>query len=177
MSHPRVAIRRELLDQLKTAMANSVIKSWNKNRFRHYWAAEELPAVSIYTLNETSTVFSEAPRQLKRVVDLAVEVILQANDTLDDQIDNLAEEIENAIHLDETINGTVSDCFMTSSEYIERSEGELQTGALVIRFDATYYTDAPEYRPLPNYEGADILLKPAGGTDEDAIQATADVEQ
>lgn len=175
--HPREQIRLSLLNMLKAAIEPlAVVKTFNMNRFRAYWHEEELPAVSVYGLNENAEVFNEAPRNMRRRLELAVEIVAHGTEGVDNFLDSLALQVENVVFMDETLVGSVSDCRLTATEMIQRTEGETPVGAIVLRFDATYFTDAPEQQSLPPYEGADIKLKPAGSLDEDAIEATANVE-
>lgn len=175
--HQREQIRISVLNMLKAAIEPlAIIKTFNMNRFRAYWHDEEIPALSVYSLSETAEVFNEAPRNLRRRLELAVEIVAHGIEGIDNFLDSVALQVENVVFIDETLNGLVSDCRLTGTEMIQRTEGESPVGAIVLRFDATYFTDAPEQQNLPPYEGADIIIKPSGSLDEDGIEATANVE-
>lgn len=174
--HPRQAIREAMIARLRSMIEPiGVVQSWNTNRFRPLWQDEELPAISVYTLTENAQEFSKAPRELKRELEVAVEIIAQGNARNDDTLDSIALLVEDAVHSDETFGGVCSDCLLTGSELIQQTEGEQITGAIVLRFAVTYYSEAPGDRLLPNYEGADFQVKPPTAVDEDAIKAKADV--
>lgn len=45
----------------------------------------ELPCILIYTQNETSKKFTEAPRQLQRQLNLSIQAVCQLQDGIDDR--------------------------------------------------------------------------------------------
>jgi len=155
--HPRREIRDSVFQILKDKISD--VKSFSKNRFRPYWPAEELPAISIYTLTETSEIYDTAPRNLKRTLTLAVEVIVQDDESSDDIVDKLCLEVENAIHVDETLGSKASDCVLTGTEMIQKKEGDTLTASAILQVDVKYFTDAPAQQDLKDYKGADFTMK------------------
>jgi len=172
--HPRQEIRDSVFAILKDKVKLGV-KAYSKNRFRPYWQDEELPAISVYTLQETSQVHIEAPRNLKRVLTLAVEIVVQSDENGADKLDELCLAVENAVHVDETLNSTVSDCRLVSTDLIEKPEGDTLTGSAILNFEATYFSDAPSMQVLKNYTGADFAIE-VGDEDTVDLEGTADVD-
>lgn len=174
MSHPRQEIRDAMFSILQTALASQGILNFSKNRFRKFWEEEELPAVTVYTLSETSEIFDTAPRSLKRTLTLAVEVTVQDNEGLDDTVDNLALLIENAIYADETLGGKAWDVVLTGTDIIQKTEGEKITGAIILVFDVKYVSYAPGIKTLDDLEEIHSTL--VQSNDANDLSSTIEVE-
>lgn len=133
----------------------------------------ELPAISIYALEEAvdPTSKSTAPRELKRTLQLAIEALVEQGDNVDDAIDSISLEIERAIHADETLGGTASDCILSSTDTDIIEEGSRLVGVASLTFAVDYYTYAPEAAPdeeLADFARADIRYDPGRSVHEDA---------
>lgn len=103
-----------------------------------------LPALCIYTLNEESGFDTLPPRKHLRRLELAVEIVVQVNDGLDDALDQIALEVETKLGINYTLNGTAKDCELQSTKIAVRGEGEKQTGSAVLTFGITYRTPASD---------------------------------
>lgn len=100
-----------------------------------------LPAICVYTLNETSEINSlGAGRSLRRSLDLIVEAIAKVNDTLDDVLDQLALEIEVALGSNFTLGGNAYSCVLDSTKITVRGEAEKETGSAVLGYSVSYRT-------------------------------------
>ena len=173
VQHPRREIRDSVFAILKEKVPNII--SFSKNRFRPIWQSEELPGLGVYTLQETSEVLDEAPRRLKRTLTLAVEVVVQGDEKLDDTLDEICLDVENAIHVDETLNCKVSDCRLVSTDLIQKPEGDTLTGSAILNFEAVYFTYAPDVQNLRPYKGADFAIE-RGVEDAPTMEGTANVD-
>jgi len=69
------------------------------NRVEQWWA-EELPATGVYTLHEENVTTDKNPDPEERKLTMAVEVLTQATEQLDDLLDALALLIERAMSID-----------------------------------------------------------------------------
>lgn len=170
--HPRKEIRDSVFDILKERVSG--IKSFSKNRFRSFWEDSDLPALGVYTLQESSEVFVEAPRNLKRILTLVVEIVVQADEKLDDLLDQLSLAVENAIHVDETLRCKANDCRLVGTDLMQKTEGDMLTGSALLSFEIKYFTDAPSQQVLNNYNGADFVIE-VGDADTVDLEGTADV--
>lgn len=105
----------------------------------------QLPALIIYTRNEAAEIFNAAPREYKCTVELIFEVVSDAVDGVDDQLDDMAVLIERIMGRDDTIAGTADDCQYTGSQMTIIEDGvERAIGAIALSFTATYYRIAPD---------------------------------
>jgi hypothetical protein len=139
MAHVRTQIREAMkaaLTGLPTTGAK-VFKSrdWPRN-------AEELPALLIYSGPESSEPvdFDEAT---DRDYDVVVEVALFAGaDGIDDFMDQIAVEVENAVQADQTFGGLAKSTTLTGSEPDVNLDGEMPFGSLAMTYSVNYVADS-----------------------------------
>lgn len=107
---------------------------------------EELPAIIIYTRSTKSEVFDESPRRYRHEAELAVECALEikSGEELDDQLDNFEQEVVDALLADDSLGGIAEDLMLTGSTNTIADAGEKLLGAVIITFQAVYFTDLPE---------------------------------
>jgi hypothetical protein len=146
MTHPRKTIRDKAVSIL-VAADTDVLANVFPNRVRPFLSTswtDDLPAICVYTMDESSQIFDESPRRYKRIVQLAVEIQAKADESVDDVLDAIARQVENALLADETLDATVDDLILSESRTAIRDEGEQLIGATLLRFDATYYDYLPD---------------------------------
>jgi hypothetical protein len=103
MTHPRKAIRLAVIEQLKIgvpSVSDRVFKS------RAYpMGRQELPAICVYTLTEPNEELTLRGR-LERRLALAVDIYARATEAPDDELDDIAEEVEAAMNADRSLGKT-----------------------------------------------------------------------
>lgn len=117
----------------------------------------KLPSVQVYTgVERVDSVYSEAPRVEKRVVDLRVEIQIDATTAqrAQDLVDDLAEQVTFSILEDETHGDVAERTEYRESLPIATGEGDRHLVGLVIGFDVTYAFDYGD-RVLPAALGID----------------------
>ncbi len=127
---------------------------------------ESLPAILVYTTGETATVFNAAPRELERVLSVAIHVVARADDALDDLLDSIAEEVEFLMSENQEA-GDASDIVYTGCEINMPQDGDNQHGFLILNYDVTYYTlDVSEGEEAPGVPQRNVLkpFQTAGAT-------------
>lgn len=108
-------------------------------------ARSQLPALIIYTLTETASVFNAAPLEYKCTVQLMIEIVADANDSVDNDLDSMCETVERIMGRDDTILGTANDCTYTGTQITIVGEGaERAMGGVAMSFDVNYYRAAPD---------------------------------
>lgn len=130
----------------------------------------ELPAISVYTLDETvdGDSASTAPRELTR--DLKLEIAgwvahIPDGPLVDDAMDALALEIETAMDADPFLAGAVGDSILEGTTMAIRGEGDALMGIVTLTYAVTYRTLAPEPPALDSLDDfltADTLYRPPG---------------
>lgn len=147
MDHPRKLIRNAVVSQLvgsatmfRTRATDRVVAAR-----RQPWNTKRLPAIAVYT--DTDDVSPEshdtAPLQLEREVDVMVEAAIAtsavAPEQIDDQLDDLARQIEIAIARDTQLGGVASYCRLASSEVTVLEHGDESIGVVRLSFRTRYF--------------------------------------
>lgn len=110
----------------------------------------ELPALCIYSEDERVTPDSQKtfPRELERRLEIVVEGYVGLTDQIDDELDDLAEQVEKLMHADPTFSAqtgeaVVGDSVMTSTIFTFKDEGNRPFGAFRMVYEFTYHQLAP----------------------------------
>jgi Phage minor tail protein U len=106
----------------------------------------ELPALKINTNDEEMApqTFNADP-VLERNLQLTVIAVAKATDGLDDELDQITLEVEQAINATETINtlnGLVTSTVLQSIKIETDDELETPIGQAIMNFNVVYYTQA-----------------------------------
>lgn len=145
MAHPRELIRKQAVAVLMgaTSAAASVYASRVAPLISNGWQSE-LPAIIVYTMDETSEIFNQAPREYRRRVELVVEIHAEGNEALDDTLDTLARQVERLLLMDDTLGDTVNDLQYVRSRMVLLDQSEHLTGACRLIFEAEYFDRHPD---------------------------------
>jgi hypothetical protein len=143
MLHPRARIRHAVRDLLDGATAAG--GRVHATRVVPYRRAD-LPAISVYTLEESADPDSRltAPRKLTRDVSLVIEGWVAPGDNVDDAMDALALEIERAMHADPYLGDSAADSLLDSTSLEALEQGDRLMGLVLMTYQVTYRTYAPE---------------------------------
>jgi hypothetical protein len=119
-------------------------------------AEKELPIILVYSRTEPVEPLADAPRELIRRLGIIIEIIAKGSednlevgtpengvDPVDDILDDMAEQVEQAMSKDDTLLATCDDSILTNTEFEYESEGGLVIGALRLSYDVTYTTMSP----------------------------------
>lgn len=141
---------------------------------------DQLPAILVYSREESVEVFRESPRELRRELSLGIEIAATADDDLDDALDDLAQQVERIMSEQQTFrdpvtgDDTISDATLERVEIQLVGEGQNQHGSCVLTYNVVYYTDdvslgvegagVPAANVLVPFETAHVQYKVAGST-------------
>lgn len=159
MASQRKAIRAAIVTALKNA--SIVGQSVYPNRWLPTWEGE-LPAIFVYTDDESSANFNLAPREYKRECSIVTEIIMSADVGLDDALDDAAALVEAAIATDPQLGANADDTFLKSTQLELFSNGDALMGSLKITWDVRYYTQLPGdlSGALPYFANRDVKIQP-----------------
>lgn len=168
--HPRQIIRDAVVATLvgQTA-AGAKVKSTRKIPTRK----SELPSISVYSEDEKVDRASQttAPRELDRETEVRIAGWVGFGDDVDDRMDDLALEIETAMHADPYLGGAAGDSFLIETQTTVDPEGDTPMGLIVLTYAVTYYTLAP---PAPtivdDFRVADATTKIGGAGDDNTVR-------
>jgi hypothetical protein len=146
MSHQRAAIRQALVDRLKTKVddvfltdaEDRIYGSRSKPLFDQF-----LPAILVYARNENvieERFTSDGYGASKRDLEVAIEAVVLGNEQVDDILDNIAKQIEDALDGFEMETRKADVLKLKSTEIDVSIEGSKIYGAVRITYGITYYT-------------------------------------
>ena len=140
MPHQRTVIRKAVVAAIKAAntLAEQRVFSTRKNLY----GMRELPAISVYALNEKSSLDRTAPRELERIVSVDIEALVEKREDIDDEMDDIALEIETAMNLDPNFASEVKWSELTSTTLVSDPDGDRELGHVTLTYDMTYDSDA-----------------------------------
>lgn len=171
MSLVRMQIRKNLVSILmgRTDAKHCVFF----NRTKQTWA-ENLPAMNMYFRGEPEiNEYSQAPRQLLRVLQLEIEIIADGNsdDEAADKIDCICEQVENLLSIDDSLGGCADDIVLNTISDIEGvSEGSKTTMAVKLTYRIRYNS----YFPREGAQRFEDFLTASGEWDLQPGQDQAD---
>lgn len=143
MTHPRKLIRDKIVERLK-GNTDAGLRVYG-SRVLPYWNGRQgleaaLPAILVYTLREPAEIFNQAPREYRRIVQVAVQAVVMGED-VDDPLDDLARQIELCLFAEDTLDGTAADLVLQETEIVFTDEGEREMGAARLAWEVTYYDE------------------------------------
>lgn len=173
MSHPRTNIRNAVKTRLETDIPSLSGKIFT-TRIRPLYQAK-LPCILIYTLKEPSEISTEAPREFMRSLQVVIEIVTKADDTLDDALDDLCLLVESSIFKEETFGGLVSDTILQDTEVSVLGEGDRLIGSAAITLLMPYFSFLPAEpgSPLDAFETAHVEFTPSEPPGADATDDLA----
>lgn len=162
MAHPRKLIRLAAVSALKlanTSAGQRVIPSKMVP-----WRDIELPAIGVYILDELVDEESadSAPRKLLRTADLTIIGAVKAGVGVDNALDDLAEQIEQAIEVDPMLAGTAEDCFLRQTEIGIPEEGTSERGMIRLVYRASYWRYSTPSGTAVDFKTAVVNYNPEG---------------
>ena len=102
--------------------------------------AAKLPLLCVYSLNEASELIAMNGNQLLRSLEIVVEGYAKAKTNLDDTLDTIAKEVEEALAIDPTRGGLAHKTVINDTEISLSEEGEQPIGVIRMRFQVDYVT-------------------------------------
>ena len=135
-------VRKNIRDSVVTAVTGLTTTGTNVYRTRVYpLASGKLPGLAVYTssessINETVTI----PRTKSRTLELVVEGYVSGTANLDNTLDTIAVEVEEALVADVTRGGLAKDTQLISTETELIGEGEKVAGLIRLTFEIMYST-------------------------------------
>jgi len=135
-------VRKQIRDNVVTALTGLTTTGANVYRTRVYpLASGKLPGLAIYTSSETSSFETVTrPRTRMRVLDLMVEGYASGTTNLDNTLDQIALEVEEALETDPTRGGLAKDTQLTLTETELIGEGEKVAAVVKMTFEIQYMT-------------------------------------
>lgn len=137
MAHVRQQIREAFATVLTNANVASVISS-----SRVYPLPPTTTTAALIYTNVDSVTDStlHAPRNLTRELVIVVECVARKLADLDDQLDTLCKNVENAVGANNTLTGLVKDCVLVDTSITHDFTGDAPIGSARMQFRVMYRT-------------------------------------
>lgn len=138
MSHVRTQIR----NRIATLVTGLPVTGASVYKMRKYALDDsKLPAICVYTTDESSGLVTIGTRTLRRVINVMVEVFVKGSSTaVPDTIDGICVSVEEAIAADFALNGLAKSCILTGTETDVNIEGEQGIGTARLVYAVEYVT-------------------------------------
>jgi hypothetical protein len=168
MAHPRMLIRQAVRDLLEDANTAAGARVTTTRVDPHQKGS--LPAIGVYTLNDHVTPESAttAPVELTHELELEISAWVEHTQavSVDDAMDNIAEQIENAMDIDPYLRNTAGDSILDSTlmEVVEiDGRSSPLVGIVVLTYTVTYRNERVVPAQTDDFLRADVKQTPVGG--------------
>lgn len=169
MAHPRKLIRKAVVALLVGAntAAESRVFPTRVPPIRK----TELPAIAVYTEDEETDQDSmtTAPRELKRDVDMSIELFVANSDgySIDDAMDDLAEQVEAAMNGNRYLSGTASESVLAATESgVAEGSADPLIGISKLTYRVTYRSDTATGVANDDFLRVDAKYQVVGGVSD-----------
>lgn len=136
MAHVRTQIRNAIATTV-TGLTTTGTRVF-KGRF-HPISGDKLPALCVYTTSETSaTNVMGSSRGTDRDLGLVVEAYARSKTIVEDTIDQIAVEVEEAIAADTNVGGLAKDIVYTGFEFDADADPEQTVAVARLLYTVTY---------------------------------------
>lgn len=135
MAHQRKTIRDNVITTL-TGLTTTGSNVFNTRILPNL--ETNLPCLNVYTISESSEEVDFL--SIQRDLTLAVDGYAKNSSTIEDALDTIAQEVEDALGTDVTRGNTAYDTFLSSTEMDLSSDGDIQMGVVRLQFTIRYRT-------------------------------------
>lgn len=135
-------VRKQIRDRISSTLSSGVaLVSSRVYPSRVYPLTEaNLPAVTVYSGVETSSLLNMSNKDMIRNVTVNVDAYVRITDTFDDDIDAICVQIEAAMAGDFTVNNLAKDAILTSTEIDFSGDTEQPIGVARLTYNVRYVT-------------------------------------
>ena len=139
MAHVRTQIRDRMATTLTSGVA--LVSSRVYTSRTYPVTSANLPASTVFANSETSSLVTIGiSKTLQRRLSVSVDVYARATSDLDDDIDAITVQVEEAIAADFTVNGLAKEALLISTDIEYSGEAEQQIGIAHMTYDVLYHT-------------------------------------
>lgn len=138
MSH----VRQQIRDRVATVVTGLPTTGSNVYKTRRYALDDsKLPAICVYTMDESSSLITIGSRTLRRVINVVIDIVIKGSSTtVSDTLDGICVSAEEALAADFTLNGLAKSSVLTSTEIDVNVEGEKSIASARLVYAVEYVT-------------------------------------
>jgi hypothetical protein len=166
MAHPRKLVRNAVVTMLTDATAAG--KRVDSSRVDPH-KKSQLPAISVYTLHDEvdeEATAGNAPRERTHKLELQIQGYVDVSDTVADDMDDLAEQIEAVMEGDPYLDGTAGESMLTGTAMqVREPEGRNDplVGVVTLVYSVTYRKSPAVNAALDDFVTVDAKHQLVGG--------------
>ena len=135
MAHQRKTIRDAVITSL-TGLSTTGSRVFNSRVYPN--EESKLPCLNVFTLSEP--VELDSVKSTIRSLELVVEGFASANSNIENTLDTIATEVEEALGSDTSLSNTCQSHNITNTEITLANEGSLPIGVVRLVFNVIYRT-------------------------------------
>ena len=135
MAHQRKTIRDAVITSL-TGLSTTGSSVFNSRVYPN--EESKLPCLNVFTLSEA--VELDSVKSTIRSLELVVEGFASANSNIENTLDTIATEVEEALGSDTSLSNTCQSHNITNTEITLANEGSLPIGVVRLVFNVIYRT-------------------------------------
>ncbi len=136
MSHRRTQIRDAVAALILAGSTSAGSRVFN-SQLTPLWDTE-FPAISVYARDEESSPLGISPTPLLRKLKITIEIRAQNNSDLDEELDDVALEVENLMIANPSIGGLVRALGLINTELSSEPQGEKAIGVSRLTYEVHY---------------------------------------
>lgn len=135
-------VRQQIRDRVATLVTGLPVTGANVYKMRRYALDDaKLPAICVYSNDESSTLITVGTRTLRRVINIVVDIVIKgASTVVSDTLDGICVSAEEAIAADFTLNGLAKSCILSGTEININVEGENSVASARLVYVVEYVT-------------------------------------
>lgn len=136
MSHKRTDIRKSCVASLIAADTAAGLNVFSNRAIAFFGVT--LPAINVVTTDESAEPESVSDAPTLRSLQLAIDLFMEASENLDDDLDDLALEVEEVLRNVESLGDAAIDCRLETTAMDLTRLGETPAGVTRLVYLVTY---------------------------------------
>jgi hypothetical protein len=137
MAHARQTIREKIVTNI-TGLGLTGSNVYDTKLYN--LTQSNLPALVLYAESESSEMSNFTSNTLDRNLDVVIEAYCEQNDQIEDKLDTICEQVEEAIGADPTLTNSCASIILMNTEIDFTSLGEKPVGIARLTYTVNYLT-------------------------------------
>ena len=158
-------LRSKIKAKIKSLLINKTLAGDRVFRDR-ILPNQDWPSINIYSHKESLSMFTQAPKEYKRVLNIVIEGIVKIDcsnvergEVSYEQVELLEHQVEQMLSYDYTLEGLVSNIELDNIEFNMDHEGDTILGTVKMSYSVEYITDDLTARAFDDVEGVNMRLE------------------
>lgn len=143
---------------------------------------ENLPSLTLQWRGEVDEKSNQSPKRIKRNLQLEIELTVGSHkdeEDLNDQLDDLAEQVERCLSVDSSLGGCVNDIDpISTTDFATEGDGDKLVGSVKLIYNVEIYEYFPRDRDMQGVQDELLTMEAEwnlGGEQAEADRATDEI--